>query len=53
MSEAEVEVVMKLINDPSYIYLCQHLTTEGVDITEPVTETPEGWTFIRQLPEEV
>ena len=25
--------------------------TEGVDITEPVTEIPEGWTFLRQLPE--
>ena len=53
MSEADVEVVMKLIHDPSCIYLCQHLTTEGVNIMEPVTKIPEGWMFIRQLPEKV
>ena len=53
MAEADVEVVMKSVHDPSCVYLCQHLTTEGVDMTEPVTEIPEGWTFIRQLPEKV
>ena len=53
MAEADVEVVIKSIHDPSCIYLCQHLTTEGVDMTEPVTEVPEGWTFLRQLPEKV
>ena len=37
------------IHDPSCIYLHQHLTTEGIDMTEPVTEVPEGWTFLRQL----
>ena len=51
MSEADIEVVMKSIHDPSCMYLCQHLTTEGIDVTEPVTEIPEGWTFLRQLPE--
>ena len=44
---------MKLIHDPSCVYLCQHLTMEGVDSTEPVMEVPEGWTFLRQLPEKV
>ena len=53
MAEANVEVVMKLIHDPSCIYLCQHLTTEGIDMMERVTEIPEGWTFIRQLPKKV
>ena len=53
MAEADIEVVMRLIHDPSCVYLCQHLTTEGIDVTEPVTEIPEGWTFIRQLPEKV
>ena len=53
MAEADVEVVMKSIHDPSCVYLCQHLTTEGVDVTELATEIPEGWTFIRQLPEKV
>ena len=53
MSEADIEVVMKSIHDPSCVYLHQHLTTEGVDVTEPATEIPEGWTFIRQLPEKI
>ena len=51
MLEADIEVVMKSIHDPSCMYLHQHLTTEGVDVTEPSTEIPEGWTFLRQLPE--
>ena len=53
MAEADVGVMMKSIHDPSCIYLHQHLTTEGIDITELATEVPEGWTFIRQLPEKV
>ena len=53
MAEADVEVVMKSIHDPSCIYLCQHLTTEGINVTEPVMEVPEGWTFLRQLPKKV
>ena len=53
MSEADIEVIMKSIHDPSCMYLHQHLTTEGIDITEPATEIPEGWTFIRQLPEKI
>ena len=51
MSEATIEVVMKSVHNPSCIYLCQHLTTEGVDVTKPSIEIPEGWTFLRQLPE--
>ena len=53
MAEADVEVVMRSIHNPSCVYLFQHLTTEGVDMTEAVMEIPEGWTFIRQLPEKV
>ena len=53
MVEANVDAVLKSIHDPSCIYLHQHLTTEGVNETEPVTEVPEGWTFLRQLPEKV
>ena len=51
MLEADIEVVMKSIHDPSCVYLCQHLTTEGVDMTKPSIEIPEGWMFLRQLPE--
>ena len=53
MAEADVEVVLKSIHDPSCIYLHQHLTTEGVNVTELATEVPEGWTFLRQLPKKV
>ena len=53
MAKANVDVVLKSIHDPSCVYLHQHLTTEGVDMTEPVTDVPEGWTFLRQLPEKV
>ena len=53
MAGANVEVVMKSIHDPSCIYLHQHLTTEGIDVTELATEIPERWTFIRQLPKKV
>ena len=45
MAEADVEVVMRSIHDPSCIYLHQHLTTEGIDMTELVMEVPEGWTL--------
>ena len=43
MSEADIEVIMKSIHNPSCVYLCQHLTTKRVDVTDPVTEIPEGW----------
>ena len=53
MVEADVDVVLKSIHDPSCVYLCQHLTTKGVNVTELVTDVPEGWTFLRQLPKKV
>ena len=53
MSEANIEVIMKSIHDPSCVYLHQHLTTEGIDTTEPMTEIPEGWMFLRQLPKKI
>ena len=42
MSEANIEVIMKSIHDPNCVYLCQHLTTKGVDMTEPSIEISEG-----------
>ena len=53
MAEADVDVVLKSIHDPSCVYLHQHLTTEGVNMMELVTDVPEGWTFLRQLPKKV
>ena len=48
-----MDVVLKSIHDPSCVYLHQHLTTEGVNVAEPATDVPEGWTFLRQLPKKV
>ena len=53
MAEANVDVVLKSIHNPSCVYLHQHLTTEGVNVAELATDIPEGWTFLRQLPEKV
>ena len=36
MSEADIKVVMKSTHNPSCVYLCQHLITEGVDMTKPL-----------------
>ena len=53
MAEADVDVVLRSIHDSNCVYLHQHLTTEGVDVVELVTDIPEGWTFLRQLPKKV
>ena len=53
MAEADVDVVLWSIHDSNCVYLWQHLTTEGVDVAEPATDVPEGWTFLRQLPKKV
>ena len=53
MAEADMDVVLQSIHDSNCVYLQQHLTTEGVDVAELVTDVPEGWTFLRQLPEKV
>ena len=53
MAEADVDVVLWSIHNSNCVYLWQHLTTEGVDVAELVTDVPEGWTFLRQLPEKV
>ena len=53
MAEADMDVVLKSIHDPSCVYLHQHLTTEGVNVVELATDVPEGWTFLRQLPKKV
>ena len=53
VAEVDIKVVLRSIHNPSCVYLHQHLTTEEDDVTESVTEVPEGWTFLRQLPEMV
>ena len=53
MAEADMDVVLQSIHVSNCVYLQQHLTTEGVDVVEPVTDVPEGWTFLMQLPKKV
>ena len=53
MAKADMDVVLQSIHDSNCVYLQQHLTTEGVDVVELATDVPEGWTFLRQLPEKV
>ena len=53
MAEADMDVVLQSIHDSNCVYLWQHLTTEGVNVAELATDVPEGWTFLRQLPEKV
>ena len=51
MAKADVDVVMKAVHDLGCVYLWQHLTPDGVDVTEPTAEIPVAWEFIRQLSE--
>ena len=53
MAKANVDVVLQSIHGSNCVYLRQHLTTEGVDMAELVTDIPEGCTFLRQLPKKV
>ena len=51
MVEANVDLVLRAVHDPACVYLCQHLTQEGANVTEPTTEIPIAWEFLHQLPE--
>ena len=51
MGDADVDIVLHTIKDPTAVYLCQHLTRGGVEVFDPPEEIPTGPEFIRQLPE--
>ena len=51
MAEADLNNIMKTIRDPSCLHLCQFLSTDGVTVTELASDIPEGWEFLRSLPE--
>ena len=51
MGEADVEVVLRTIKDPTAVYLRQHLTRGGVKVVDPPKEIPTGPEFMRQLPD--
>ena len=51
MGDADVDVVLRLIKDPTALYLRQHLMAGGVEVVDPPKELPSGQEFLRQLPE--
>ena len=51
MGDADIDVVLHTIKDPTTVYLQQYLTRGGVDVFDPPDEIPSGPEFIRQLPE--
>ena len=51
MGDADVDVILQTIKDPTAVYLWQHLTRGGVKVVDPPKEILTGPEFIRQLPE--
>ena len=51
MGDADVDVILRLIKDPTALYLRQHLMAGGVEVVDPPEELPSGQEFMRQLPE--
>ena len=51
MGDADVDVVLHTIKDPAAVYLHQHLTRGGVEVSNPPEEIPTSPEFIGQLPE--
>ena len=51
MGDANVDVILRTIKDPTAVYLQQHLQRGGVEVMDPPEELPTGQEFMRQLPE--
>ena len=51
MGDADVDVILRSIKDPTVLYLRQHLTAGGIKVVDPPEELPSGQQFLRQLPE--
>ena len=51
MAEADVSNVVKTIRDPSCLHLHQFLVTGSIEVMELASDVPEGWEFLRSLPE--
>ena len=51
MGDANVNVVLRMIKDPTALYLRQHLMARGIKVVDPPEELPSGQEFLRQLPE--
>ena len=51
MGDADVDVILQTIKDPTALNLWQHLTRGGVEVVDPPEEMPTSPEFIRQVPE--
>ena len=51
MGDADVDVILRTIKDPTAVYLWQQLQRGGVEVMDPPEELPTGQEFIRHLPE--
>ena len=49
MAEVDMNNVVKTVRDPSCLHLHQFLSTGGIAVTEPASDIPEGWEFLRSL----
>ena len=52
MGDADVDIILRSIKDPTVLYLRQHLTAGGIKVVDPPEELPAGQQFLRQLPEQ-
>ena len=51
MGDANVDVILRTIRDPTALYLRQHLTSGGIVMVDPPEEIPTGQEFLQKLPE--
>ena len=51
MGDADVDIVLHTIHDPTTVYLRQHITKGGVDVFKHPEDIPSWHEFICQLPE--
>ena len=49
MGAADTDVVLRMIKDPTALYLRQHLTAGGIEVVDPPEEIPSGEEFFVQI----
>ena len=52
MGDADMDIILRSIKDPTALYLRQHLTARASRVVDPPEELPSGQQFLRQLPEQ-
>ena len=51
MGDANMDVILRAIKDPTALHLRQHLMAGGIKVVDLPEELPSGQEFLRQLPE--